>query len=113
MTGMSGGSNDRPAPDRESRVEAPRSIRGSIWFLEHTQDIVTVAVGIVLIALAAALLISGIVDFADGAYGSISLAGPELLDLVLLVLILVEIVHTVSCRSARTAWSRSPSSWSA
>ena len=71
------------------------AVRGSIWFLEHTQDVVTVTVGIILIALAAVLLISGIVDFADGTYGSIANGAPHLLDQVLLVLILVEIVHTV------------------
>jgi uncharacterized membrane protein (DUF373 family) len=38
---------------------------------------------------------SGIVDFLDGANGSVSAAAPELLDRVLLVLILIEIVHTV------------------
>lgn len=56
---------------------------------------VAVTVGIVLIGLAAVVLISGIVDFLDGADGSISAAAPMLLDRVLLVLILVEIVHTV------------------
>jgi uncharacterized membrane protein (DUF373 family) len=67
----------------------------SIWVLEHVQDWVTVAVGIVLIALAATLLIAGIVDFLDGSSGPISAAAPILLDRVLLVLILVEIVYTV------------------
>jgi uncharacterized membrane protein (DUF373 family) len=107
MTGMSGGHDDeQTAPavanpaagspaGHPSRTEASPTVRGSIWFLEHTQDVVTVAVGIILIALASVLLISGIVDFADGNYGSISAAGPALLDRVLLVLILVEIVHTV------------------
>jgi uncharacterized membrane protein (DUF373 family) len=36
-----------------------------------------------------------IVDFLDGANGSISAAAPQLLDRVLLVFILIEIVHTV------------------
>ena len=106
MTAMSGSGDDGAAvhgepphgagpPDRPPRAEPPSTIRGSIWLLERTQDVVTVAVGIILIALASALLISGIADFADGTYGPISQAGPELLDRVLLVLILVEIVHTV------------------
>ena len=75
----------------------------SIWILEHAQDIVTVTVGIVLIVLAAVVLVSGIVDFLDGSSGPISLAAPILVDRVLLVLILVEIVHTVvlSLRSHR------------
>jgi uncharacterized membrane protein (DUF373 family) len=63
--------------------------------LEHVQDWVTVAVGVVLIALAAVLLIAGIVDFLDGSSGPISAGAPILLDRVLLVLILVEIVYTV------------------
>jgi uncharacterized membrane protein (DUF373 family) len=66
-----------------------------VWILEHAQDVVTASVGIVLIALAAVLLVSGIVDFLDGSSGSISAAAPVLLDRVLLVLILVEIVYTV------------------
>jgi uncharacterized membrane protein (DUF373 family) len=66
-----------------------------IWGLEHTQDAVTVAVGIILIGLAVVLLVAGIVDAIDGNYGPVSTAGPLLLDRVLLVLILVEIVHTV------------------
>ena len=59
------------------------------------QDWVTVAVGVVLIALAIVLLIAGIVDFLDGSSGPISAGAPILLDRVLLVLILVEIVYTV------------------
>jgi uncharacterized membrane protein (DUF373 family) len=81
-----------------SRRHSIRSVEGSIWALEHAQDIVTVIVGIVLIALAGVLLISGIYDFAH----SVSAKAPILdeatflLDRVLLVLILVEIVHTVA-----------------
>ena len=67
----------------------------SIWALEHVQDVVTAAVGIVLIALACVLLIAGIVDSLDGSWGTVSVAAPKLLDRVLLVLILVEIVYTV------------------
>jgi len=77
-----------------SRQRVPAATR-SIWVLEHVQDWVTVAVGVVLIALAAALLIAGIVDFLDGSSGPISAGAPILLDRVLLVLILVEIVYTV------------------
>ncbi|HUZ53984.1 MAG TPA: phosphate-starvation-inducible PsiE family protein [Streptosporangiaceae bacterium] len=75
----------------------------SIQILERAQDVVTVAVGIVLVVLAAVLLVSGIIDFLDGSSGTISLAAPILVDRVLLVLILVEIVHTVvlSLRSHR------------
>jgi uncharacterized membrane protein (DUF373 family) len=77
-----------------------RGVSGSIWVLEHAQDIVTVTVGVVLILLAAVLMISGIVEFARSmsasvTTASISVAATGLLDQVLLVLILVEIVHTV------------------
>ncbi len=65
-----------------------------IWVLEHSQDIASVAVGGVLIVLAAVLLISGIWDFLTGSK-SVSAGATGLLDTVLLVLILVEIVHTV------------------
>jgi uncharacterized membrane protein (DUF373 family) len=120
MTGMSAPGDNHgtepaapsPASASGSQADAPgSSLRGrgvpgvtrSIWILEHAQDVVTVTVGIVLIVLAAVVLVSGIVDFLDGSSGSISLAAPILVDRVLLVLILVEIVHTVvlSLRSHR------------
>lgn len=90
----------RVSRSRRSRPDAPdaagtATVRRWIWALEHAQDVVAVGVGLVLIALAATLLISAVVDFADGIYGSIAAAAPLLLDRVLLVLILVEIVHTV------------------
>lgn len=65
------------------------------WLLEHAQDLVTVLVGIVLILLAGTLLVSGLVDFARHASGSVTGAAKNLIDVVLLVLILVEVVHTV------------------
>jgi uncharacterized membrane protein (DUF373 family) len=71
-----------------------RGISGLIWLLEHAQDAVTVAVGIVLIALGGVLLVSAIIDFLRSS-GSVSSSAPNLLDETLLVLILVEIVHTV------------------
>lgn len=66
-----------------------------IKIMERVQDAVTVAVGIVLLALAAVVLITGIVDALDGSSGPPSKAAPALLDHALLVLILVEIVYTV------------------
>jgi uncharacterized membrane protein (DUF373 family) len=81
--------------DGSSRWQQVPAATRSIWVLEHVQDWVTVAVGVVLIALAVALLIAGIVDFLDGSSGPISAGAPILLDRVLLVLILVEIVYTV------------------
>ena len=78
----------------------------SIWALEHAQDFVTVAVGVVLILLAATLAVSGVVGFIqDVQRRGIPTAAINLLDRVLLVLILVEIVHTVvlSLRAHRLA----------
>jgi uncharacterized membrane protein (DUF373 family) len=87
----SAGSSSANGSSRRRGVPATRSI----WVLEHVQDWVTVAVGVVLIALAVVLLIAGIVDFLDGSSGPISAGAPILLDRILLVLILVEIVYTV------------------
>jgi uncharacterized membrane protein (DUF373 family) len=81
--------------DGSSRRPGVPAATRSIWVLEHVQDWVTVAVGVVLIALAVVLLVAGIVDFLDGSSGPISQGAPILLDRVLLVLILVEIVYTV------------------
>jgi len=68
----------------------------SVWVLEHTQDIITVFIGIVLLFLAGALLISGIVTFVhQEATLGIAEAAKSLLDSALFVLILIEIVHTV------------------
>jgi uncharacterized membrane protein (DUF373 family) len=86
---------DRPRRDKSVRWESSPVVGRWIWALEHAQDVVAIAVGVVLIALAAVVLISGIVDFLDGANGSVETAAPDLLDHVLLVLILVEIVYTV------------------
>ncbi len=110
MTGMSPNSDEQPARPAPQKAQAGSSadpeshsqgggsaVKGSIWFLEHTQDVVTVLVGLILIALAAVVLISGIRNFIDGHYGPLTSesSATQLLDRVLLVLILVEIVHTV------------------
>ena len=92
--------SDADAQKSGSSAGPIRGVAGSICVLEHAQDIVTVIVGIVLIILAAVLMISGIVEFARSMSASItsasvSTAATGLLDQVLLVLILVEIVHTV------------------
>jgi uncharacterized membrane protein (DUF373 family) len=99
---MSAHSDEQDTADRGPRRGA-LGVTRSIQILERAQDVVTVTVGIVLIALAAVLLVSGIVDFLDGSSGPISQAAPNLVDRVLFVLILVEIVHTValSLRSHR------------
>jgi uncharacterized membrane protein (DUF373 family) len=93
--GSSVPAQDQPRRDKSVRWESSPAVGRWIWALEHAQDVVAIAVGVVLIALAAVVLISGIVDFLDGVNGSIATAAPVLLDHVLLVLILVEIVYTV------------------
>jgi uncharacterized membrane protein (DUF373 family) len=75
----------------------------SIPLLEHSQDAVTVVVGLVLVVLAAVILISGIAGFVHSlvaagtslSASTVTSAAASLLDEVLLVLILIEIVHTV------------------
>src|ERR1700730_6819888 len=103
MTGMSASRGEDPsepaagpaesaasssAGGSSRRAGGPAATR-SIWVLEHVQDWVTVAVGVVLIALAAVLLIAGIIDFLDGSSGPISAGRPISLAAVLLVLSLV------------------------
>lgn len=82
-----------------------RGVAGSIWALEHAQDFVMVTVGVLLIGLAVILVVSGLVEFFRHAGQSVLVAASGLLDQILLVLILVEIVHTVvlSLRAHRLA----------
>lgn len=76
--------------------ERPRGMNGTIWAIEHAQDYVSLVVGVLLIILAAVVLVAGIVDFfREISNESLESAAITLLDRVLLVLILVEIVHTV------------------
>lgn len=76
--------------------EQPRGIAGVIWTLEHAQDLVSVMVGVLLLALAGVVLALGVVDFfKDVTNGPVETAVINLLNRVLLVLILVEIMHTV------------------
>jgi len=91
---------DEPASKR-ARL---RGVAGSIWLMEHAQDAVTVAVGVVLIALAAVLVVAALAGFVSSGR-PLAIRASGLLDQVLLVLILVEIVHTVvlSLRSHRLA----------
>jgi uncharacterized membrane protein (DUF373 family) len=95
-------------PDETEPVQpaARPGVAASIWALEHAQDFVTVAVGVVLIVLAATLAVSGVVNFVEDVQKhTIATAATNLLDRILLVLILVEIVHTVvlSLRAHRLA----------
>jgi uncharacterized membrane protein (DUF373 family) len=89
------------AKEQEAGVNRPergdnRATTLSMWALEHAQDVVSIVVGVALILVSAALLIAGFVDFFRDLshYGTVH-ASTSLLDQVLLVLILVEIVHTV------------------
>ena len=100
----------------ETAAEPPQRpvVAASIWVLEHAQDVVTVTVGVVLIVLAGTLAVDGVISFVTAIMHkphsmstatAISDAAIILLDRVLLVLILVEIVHTVvlSLRAHRLA----------
>jgi uncharacterized membrane protein (DUF373 family) len=85
------------APEPATRWAGAATARQWIWVIEHAQDLVTVAVGVILILLAVVLLVSGIVDFATESLGrvGVSSAATDLVDRVLFVLILIEIVYTV------------------
>lgn len=78
-------------PPRQRRW---RGFEWPIWVLEHSQDVASVTVGAVLTVLALVLMVSGIWDFLTGP-GPVMSDATALLDNVLLILILVEIVHTV------------------
>jgi len=81
------------ASDDESN---PRSVRVIVGLLEHGQDYLSAVVGVVLIIMAVAVLIGGVVEFFTSVgKGNLTTAVNNLLDRVLLTLILVEIVHTV------------------
>jgi uncharacterized membrane protein (DUF373 family) len=93
-----------PAPGSDDagqgRGQAPRTPMAlSVWLLEHTQDIISVLIGLVLLVLAGTVLTTGIIQFAhalgSSSSGGIAAAAQTLLDRALFVLILIEIVHTV------------------
>jgi uncharacterized membrane protein (DUF373 family) len=78
------------------KKEHPRGVAGTIWMLEHAQDLVSLIVGVLLAVLAAVVLVLGVVDFfREVVSGPVETAVVNLLNRVLLVLILVEIMHTV------------------
>lgn len=80
----------------DEKEEHPVGVSGIIWLLERAQDLVSLLVGVLLVLLAAVVLVLGIVEFfRDVQHGSVEIAAVNLLDRVLLVLILVEIMHTV------------------
>ena len=105
-TGVSEPAVTEPDGTGPAQPAARPGVAASIWALEHAQDFVTLAVGVVLILLAATLAVYGVVGFVEDVQKhSITIAATNLLDRVLLVLILVEIVHTVvlSLRAHRLA----------
>jgi len=76
--------------------ERPSPVARIIWALENAQDFASIIIGILLVVLAAVVLVLGIVDFfKDATHGSVETAVVNLLNRALLVLILVEIMHTV------------------
>lgn len=76
--------------------EEPIAMRLSAHLLERLQDIVSILAGVLLVTLAAIVLGSAVVDFARSVGSEPLITGAtRFLDRVLLVLILVEIVHTV------------------
>jgi uncharacterized membrane protein (DUF373 family) len=80
----------------DDKDQRPSGVAGVIWLLEHAQDLVSLVVGVLLVILAAVVLVLGIVDFfRDVLSGPVENAVVVLLNRVLLVLILVEIMHTV------------------
>ena len=85
--------------EQPTRPRSWRSVFGvpeTTAMLEHAQDVLALLVGVVLIVLAVTLLVTASVDFLrDVQHHSVAIAGENLLDRVLLVLILAEIVHTV------------------
>ena len=86
---------EQKAPEAAGKAHPP-GVAGTIWALEHAQDLISVIVGVLLVGMAAVVLLLGIVDFfRDTLHGSVETAAVNLLNRVLLVLILVEIMHTV------------------
>jgi len=85
-----------PGTLRTTSRAQTRWTRISTTLLERAQDVVSSVTGLVLILLAAALLGSAIYEFFHHLSGTpLATNATDLLDSVLLVLILVEIVHTV------------------
>jgi uncharacterized membrane protein (DUF373 family) len=84
---------DRVGEDGATRPIAP-VVRLAMRELERVQDVVSVLVGATMVVLAVVLLVSAVVKFFQ-ATSNLTLDVSNFLDQVLLVLILVEIVHTV------------------
>jgi uncharacterized membrane protein (DUF373 family) len=83
-------------PEVTEKKDRPRGVDGTVWMLERAQDLFSVVVGVLLAGLAAVVLLLGVFDFfREVLNGPVETAAINLLNRVLLVLILVEIMHTV------------------
>ena len=79
-----------------SRHGGRRVSRYASEWIERAQDVVSGAVAVTMVLLAATILVAAVVDFARSVHHpGLTAAAPVFVDKVLLVLILVEIVHTV------------------
>lgn len=91
--------DDGTAPDAPSDGSGPQGIGSALVserMMIHVEDLIYMAVAVVLVLLAGAVLIAGGVDFTDAmSAGDLRDGALELLDSVLLVLMLVELLHTV------------------
>jgi uncharacterized membrane protein (DUF373 family) len=87
----------RPTPATHEPQAQPTDwwSRFSSTWTERAQDVVSSLVAVCLIVLAAAILVAAIVDFFSTAHRGFTAAATVFLDKGLLVLILVEVVHTV------------------
>lgn len=93
--GVSGTSQVDVLGTGQERPDRRWSKVSTAW-TEHAQDIVSAGVALILIVLAATILIAAVVNFFHEIRPKgLTLAATDLLDQVLLVLIVVEIVHTV------------------
>ena len=81
-------------PRRPDRSTEPWWTRHTTALTEHAQDVVSAVVAASLILLAGSILVDSMITFFSMS-GSLTLRATDFLDRMLLVLILVEIVHTV------------------
>jgi len=72
-----------------------RAVDRTILALEHAQDVISVVIAVLLAAVAAMVLVVGVVDFFKNVHLGAETAAVTLVDQGLLALILIEILHTV------------------
>ena len=94
--------SDRKSPSTRTGGTAESGSSGDWWrrtssrLTERAQDVVSSLVAACLVVLAAAILVAAVVDFFPTSHHhGLTTGATDFLDKVLLVLILVEIVHTV------------------